>query len=271
MTFDMNRAWREAAEMVTANREVLLIVAGIFFFLPGLAAALLVPSMQPPAHLEESEALAFMTRFYSDNALWIILMAVVQTVGILTLLALLRDQAKPTVGDALKAGLVGIVPYLVAQILFALGLVMTVGLLIAVTVTTGLAPLMAIAGIAAFILTIYAFIKISLVPAVIAIEHVTNPVTVLTRSWLLTKGNSFRLLLFYALLVIVFLVLAAVIGAISGLLLALAGDGNASKIGEAVFSGLLGAVVTVYFVAILAAIHRQLAGPSAEAIGRTFE
>ncbi|OCC25363.1 hypothetical protein MB02_01460 [Croceicoccus estronivorus] len=271
MKFDMNRAWRDASEMVIANREVLLIVAGLFFFLPGLAAVLLIPSMQPPAEIKESEAIAFMTQFYTDNALWIILLAVVQTVGVLTLLGLLRGHAKPTVGDALKAGIVGILPYLGAQILFSLGVAAILGLLIGVAMATGLKLLIAVAAIATFILLVYALIKISLVPAVIAIERVTNPVTVLLRSWSLTKGNSFRLLLFYALLLIVFIVITAVIGAISGLLLALVGTGAASTIGEAIVSGLLGAIVTVYFVAILASIHRQLAGPSAEMIGRTFE
>ena len=34
MKFDMSEAWRDAVAMMTANREVLLIVAGIFFLLP---------------------------------------------------------------------------------------------------------------------------------------------------------------------------------------------------------------------------------------------
>ena len=271
MTFDMNRAWREANEMVIGNREVLLIVAGLFFFLPGLATVLLVPSMQPPAELQESEAFSYLLQFYSDNALWIVVMAVLQTVGVLTLLALLRDQAKPTVGEALKTGAIGILPYLGAQIIFALGMTVVIGILVGIAAATGVKTLIAVAAILMFPVLIYAIIKISLVPAVIAIEHEINPITVLVRSWSLTKGNSFRLLLFYALLLIAFIVLMMVVGAVSGLLLAIAGGSTVTQVGEGIVSGLIGAVMTVYFVAILAAIHRQLAGPSTEAISRTFE
>ena len=271
MTFDMNRAWRDANEMVIGNREVLLIVAGLFFFLPGLATVLLVPSMQPPAELQESEAFSYLVQFYSDNALWIIVMAVLQTIGVLTLLALLRDQAKPTVGEALKTGAIGILPYLGAQILFGFGLALTIGLVLGVAIATGVKLLIAVAIILMIPVLVYTMVKISLVPAVIAIEHEMNPVTVLTRSWSLTKGNSFRLLLFYALLLIAFIVVMMVIGAVSGLLLAVAAGNTVTQVGEGIVSGLIGAVMTVYFVAILAAIHRQLAGPSTEAISRTFE
>ena len=38
MKFDMNAAWREATGMIAANREVLMIVAGVFFLLPSLAS-----------------------------------------------------------------------------------------------------------------------------------------------------------------------------------------------------------------------------------------
>ena len=37
MNFSMSEAWREATAMISANREVLLIVSGIFFFIPSLA------------------------------------------------------------------------------------------------------------------------------------------------------------------------------------------------------------------------------------------
>ena len=271
MKFDMNRAWREAAEMVTANREVLLIVAGLFFFLPGLAFALFVPAPEPASGMSPEAAMNLMTKFYTDNALWFVLMAVIQTLGILTVLALLRDQAKPTVGEALSRAATGILPYLATQILVALAVAVMLSVLIGAAAVTGVGALIAIVVIAALVIMFYVMIKISLVPAVIAIERQNNPVAILKRSWSLTKGNSFRLLLFFALLFLVLGIGALVIGGVLGMLLALLGDGTASHIGQAAISGLIGAVATAYFVALLAAIHRQLAGPSAEAISQTFE
>lgn len=270
MIFDMNRAWREATEMVNANREVMLIVAGLFFFLPGLAFSLFVPAPQPTAEMTPEQAMALVSGFYSDNALWLILMAILQTVGMLTLLVLLRDQAKPTVGDALKRAATGILPYLASLFLVALGLVLVLGLVVGLASATGVVALVVIALIAAGVVMVYAMVKVSLCPAIIAIERSNNPITVLTRSWALTKGNSFRLFLFYALLIVAIGVAALVVGGILGIVFAALG-GTVQHIGQALVSGLIGSVATVYFVGLLASIHRQLAGPSAEAITRTFE
>ena len=271
MKFDMNRAWREAAEMVTANREVLLIVAGLFFFLPGMAFALFVPTPAPAPNLPPEAAMQLVVKFYTDNAAWFIVMAIIQTIGILTLLALLRDHAKPTVGEALRRGLSGLLPYLASQILVAFAVAIVLSLVIAIVSTTGIAALMGIFLLIGLVAMIYIMIKISLVPAVIAIERQSNPIAVLKRSWELTKGNSVRLALFFSLLMLVFGIIALVIGGILGILVALLGEGTSGQIGQAVISGLIGTVATAFFVAILASIHRQLAGPSSETITQTFE
>ena len=46
MKFDSNRAWREASAAASANREVLVAVAGVFFLLPGLASVLFLSDFQ---------------------------------------------------------------------------------------------------------------------------------------------------------------------------------------------------------------------------------
>ena len=56
---------------------------------------------------------------------------------------------------------------------------------------------------------------------------------------------------------------------IGGLILALAGAETA-LIGQAVVSGLINAVFYVIFLGVLAAIYRQLAGPSNDAVRDTF-
>ena len=68
------------------------------------------------------------------------------------------------------------------------------------------------------------------------------------------------------------LVILMVIGMVSMGLVALIADQN--KLAEMI-GGLIGAVIgaaaSVLFTAVLAAIHRQLAGPSAGAIEATFD
>ena len=38
---DTNAAWKEASAIVSANREVLLALAGVFFMLPSLALSVI--------------------------------------------------------------------------------------------------------------------------------------------------------------------------------------------------------------------------------------
>ena len=127
-----------------------------------------------------------------------------------------------------------------------------------------------IAGLLAFVAAVYIGVKLSLTGPVIAIDKVFNPVTALTRSWGLTKGNSVRLFLFYLLLAIVYLVISTIVGAIIGALTFALGTSAALTV-SGVVSGILSAIVTVVFIAVIAAVHRQLSGPSAEAVSATFE
>ena len=104
----------------------------------------------------------------------------------------------------------------------------------------------------------------------IAIERETNPLTALGRSWRLTKGNSVRLFFFMVLLLIAIVVIGGVVSMVVGLVFALFGA-TAALIGQAIVSGLLNAIWVVLFLAVLAAIHHQLAGPSTETVRETFE
>ena len=270
MKFDMSEAWREAMAMMTANREVLLIVAGIFFLVPGLALSLSIGGLQEAMIADPANAQARLVELYAGWWWLLVLYLAAQIVGYLTLLALLRDSSRPTVGEALKIGVVGLLPALGAAIVLIIGLSLTLGLLMVGAIASGSSALAVIAGILAFIVYVYVWIKVSLSGPVIAIDKEMNPVTVLTRSWRLTKGNSFRLFLFYLLLVIVYIVVATVFGAVIGALTLALGPSTALTV-NGVVSGFLGAVVSVVFVAVVAAVHRQLSGPSAAAVSQTFE
>ena len=143
-------------------------------------------------------------------------------------------------------------------------------LVVAPLAALGVGALAAIAMLVALVGAIYAMVKVSLSAPVIAIEKVFNPIAVLARSWRLTKGNSLRIFGFFVLIMIVYFVLSMVVGMVIMGVLTLLGD-SLGVIVNGVLSGLLGAFATVVFVAVLAAIHRQLAGPSAAAVSETFE
>lgn len=270
MKFDMSEAWREAVAMMTANREVLLVVAGIFFLLPSVVLAL---SMGNLDEVMMSDPEAAQAQIYALYAQWwwlLALVLLVQAVGFLALLALLRDSSRPTVAEALKTGLVGLLPAFGAYIVMTVGLGLMVGALFGVAGVIGNAAIAALIALLVVVLVIYVFVKLSLSGPVIAIDRVFNPVKVLTRSWQLTKGNSFRLFLFYMLLSIVYVIVTLLLVPIVGAATLAFGQDTALLI-SGIVSGLISAGVTVVFVAIIAAVHRQLSGPSPAAVSETFE
>lgn len=278
MRFESNRAWQDAIASVSANRDVLYPVAGVFFLLPTLVQAFFFADAQAQimASLGDADAMqAAMTEGTTWFFVFSLLAGIVQLVGYLALLALLTDRRRPTVAQALVTGIKSLPTLIAAALIFFSGYTF-VGLLIGVLArglasATGSAALGGILVIALLVGMIYVMVKLSLTLPVVIMERVLNPLSALLRSWHLTKGNSVRLAFFYLLLFIAYLALAVVFSMIVMGLMALFGGGNLALIGGALVSGIVGAVASVLFAAILASIHRQLAGLSPEAESATFE
>jgi hypothetical protein len=275
MKFDMGAAWNEAVRLISANRQVIAIIAGVFFFLPYLAFMLLFMNQMTAleaaqtANPDPRAAGEAMMNFYS-SVWWVIaVMWVVQGIGMLGLLTLLTDRSRPTVGNALASGVKLILTYVGAQLLLSvlLGLLMLIPIAVGTAVSV---PAGVLLGIVAVVALLYLFTKFVLAPAVIAIEQEMNPIAALGRSWRLTKGNSVRVFLFLFLLIIAVMVVGGVVSMVVGLLFAL-GGAETALIGQAVVSGLVNAVFYVIFLGVLAATYRQLAGTSAETVRETFE
>jgi hypothetical protein len=275
--FSMSEAWRDATAMMSANREVLLIVAGLFFFLPSLILNFTMGDAQGLAMTNADNPGPVLATVYEQWWWLMILMGIVSLTGSLALLALLRDNHRPTVGEAIRAGLIALLPALGAYLIVFIG-----AMLIFFATFAILGPLLGVdtaqptpeqllqIGSIAFLIMIYPAVKLSLSIPVIAVDKVSNPFKILARSWRLTKGNSLRLLLFYALLFIVYIVITIVVGMILAVLSLAASEGVALIL-NALLSGALSAVVSVVIVAVIAAAHRQLAGPSSQAVATTFE
>ena len=83
----------------------------------------------------------------------------------------------------------------------------------------------------------------------------------------MTGPVQWRLLGFYALFFIAYFVIAMVLFMVIGLIAAAAG--SPAILGF--LNGLSGAIVAIVFSGLLAAIYRQLAGTSPEAVGQTFD
>ena len=274
MKLDMNRAWTEALSLIQANIGVVATVAGVFFFLPYLAFALLMPEMAnfavEPNSDDPTAAFDQVMALYADIWWIMLLLIVAQTVGTLALLALLRADNRPTGGQAITVGAIGFLTSIAATIILYIGVGVIGGVLMGVAIASKITALAVILGLLLFVAFIYLMVKFSLLAPVIAIDKVYNPLTALLRSWRLTKGNSVRLFFFYLLLFIALVVVSGVIGMIVMLVFGLMGD-EVMLIGSGLINSAVNAVVIVLMLGVLAAVHRQLAGPSAESMGETFE
>ena len=271
MTFDSNTAWKDGTAAVAANREVLFTLAGVFYFLPSLAFALLYPQPTPPPGMASEAMGNFLLEYYRGALPMLLPATILQAVATLAILTLFTDRTQPTVGEAIKEGAIGLIPFVLAQLLLGLAFGLGGGLLIVLAAATGVAALAVVAVLGLIGVAIYAYVRTSLLSPVIAVERVRSPIAALKRSWLLTQGNAGRLLLFFVLLGIAYLLVLMIVMGLIGVVLALVIGGRTAEVIAAVVSSGLTAVATLYFVAVIASIHRQLAGPSGETVAATFE
>lgn len=283
MRFDSNRAWTEAVASVSAHRAVIWPVAGVFFLLPGLLWVWFFSDIQQEmmaAMGNPATARGAMRGMFVQIMPYMLVLMVIQAVGNMSLMGLFTDRSRPTVGQVI-INAVRSLPTVVgaalliflAYMVIGLVAVLIIGVIIAVTKVKAIAVVLAIAAMVALF---WALTRLSLLLPVIVIDRVGNPVTALTRAWGLTKGSAGSLFLFYFLLLVAYLVIAMVVQMALGLLLGMGvmGAGRAMSGGPLIalgmVSGIIGTAAAVMLNAVLAAVHRQLAGPSADAYSDTF-
>jgi hypothetical protein len=276
---DMGKAWTQATGLIGTNRDTIGAIAGLFFFLPSLALALFAPELvnpQPAApagadpQVAMQAALDQMSKAYTDNWALFLVLSIVQFVGSMSLLALLTDRGRPTVGEAMGIGIRSIPTYLAAQILSALAVGLAVGIPLGIVAAAGSPIAAVLVGFALVLVGAYLFVKFSLIAPVIAIDGVRNPITALRQSWRLTKGNSFRIVAFVLLLFFTIGIIAALVSGILGLVFSALGS-QIADIGNGLVSAAVNTFIGVIFLVVIAAVHRQLSGQTPEGLAQTFE
>jgi hypothetical protein len=268
----MNRAWNEALRLLGVAKEVVLVVAGVFFFLPYFAFMLMAPNPLADAgpKTDAHEMVERIGQFYGQ-VWWILLIIVIlQAIGMLGLLALLTDRRRPTVGQALRTGGVKMLPYIAAYLIWGFALGTAVAVLGSIAALLGLGTMGALIVLVAFVAWVVLFVRFSLVAPILVKEGVANPLTALSRSWTLTRGNGWRLFAFFALLVIAYVVVMIVLSIVLGTVFGLFGK-PVAQFGDALVVSLLNCGWGVLMMAALAAVHHQLAGFSPASLSETFE
>ena len=268
----INRAWNETAAFLGREARLVLPIALLLVFLPGIASALLIP----PEGVAPTIAQAVI-------GLLLALVTLVTTLiaGIAISHLALRPGA--SVGEALQTGGRRFGPLFGASVLIAIPLVFVFFILIMIAaplfliggqtispaaMITTLAPVVVLVALA--MLAIWA--KLLLMTPVAAAERV-NPIEIIRRSWTLTRGHYWKL---FGTFLLVLLVSGLVVGAITnvfGSLIALTlgqpAWGNLSYTVISLLQALLQTVVTTITIVLVARIYAQLSGKDG-AVGEVF-
>ena len=257
--FDSNRAWLDASGIVSANRDTLIALAGVFVVLPAFALAVLNPPPEPPKGADMNAVLELLGAYFRQAWPGYLLVGLINTIGTMAMLALFGHASRPTVGQAIKQGLITAPVAILVQIIqgfLITGAIMLPATLLGLSGSQGIAALGILIGIG---LAIYLAVRLCLSNAVIAIDGLRNPIAALQRSLLLTKANAGRLLIFFVLLVLAFVISVQLLQIVIGLLAEMLAGGEAAVMISALTGAILSAAMTVYLLAATAASHRQLA------------
>lgn len=263
MRFDSNEAWKAATAAVAANRDMLLAITGVFILLPAFAIMVFAPEPAMPAKGTPQDVLAAYGGYFEQVWPWMLAMTVLHLIGTLAMIALITDPHRPTVREAIRIGLSRTATAAAAMMILFFVLSFLAGLplnLAALAGSTGVS----VAGLAAGLALLFYGIARSLpVLPVVVVERVANPVAALRRAVALSRGQGGRLLAFYALIFVAFLLVRQLFLGGLTIVLDLALGSAGAQLVIALAASTIDATMSVYLAAILAAIHRQLAGAAA--------
>lgn len=279
MQFDMTKTWDRAVQLLSSNFQILAIIAGVFLLLPSIILYIAVPEL---ANMEammdpDGDPEKMMAQFGAmagSFAGWGLLSTVASFVGYSAMVALMGENGI-TVGEAIMRGLKSIPTLIGVMLLFFLAYILAafvifipVGIL--TVISESLAAIMSfVAVIGILVMVVYLMARFSVTMPVIMLEQNYNPVTAMIRSWRLTAPRHWALMGFWFLLMIVYMVIAVLVGGAVAALAALASGSTAGLI-TGVLGGILGAGVAMLISAIAVAIYQQVAGSTPEAVSETF-
>ena len=268
MKFDGNLAWKQASATVTANRELLLALAGVFFFLPSFALIMLFKQPQIAPGATPEQMMPVLREFISTMAPWFVIGSVIQALGQLTLAELLGRGGQSTVGQALRQGVSGLLAYVAVQIMTGF---MAMSVLVLASAIVGLvSPVLGL--MVGLYLVVQVYARFVTASVVVALERQRNPFAALVRSVALSRGNGFRIGNFLFLLAVAIFALFAALSIVAGIIAALTiGEGRTAEIVTGFISSAASAAAMTYFVAIIVAIYRQLMGEAPANIAEPFE
>ena len=248
MKFSISAVWDDTVRMLRTNASLLLAIAGVFLFLPAVLSSYLAP---PPTGGNEGVTPAMMMGYYADNALALLLVQLVGFIGNLALLILCLDGGRPTVGGAIRGAVVLLPAYFLASLLS--GAIVGLGLIL-------------------FVLTgLYLLGRLAVTGPIVVAERVRNPLTVIKRSFAITKGRGWAIASLILIVLVTYLVVnlavVTVFGSIFLLLDRAAGAGGVGALLLLILQSVAGAAFQTVLIVLLASLYRRLVAPEPQTSG----
>lgn len=234
--FDMGAAWDDAMTLVRAHVPLTGVLAGFFFFLPGMVMALLGPTpLAPPGNVTPDQLSAMVMADLRQQLPWLLAITMASSLGSVAILRLWLARAGTSVGEAL-AFTVAAIPTMIAMFLVQ-------------SILFGIAFLLLI------VPAIYLLGRFAAAYPLLADRNLKNPFAALAGSWQLTSGNGWRVAFFVFLFLLVLIIISLIVQGVTGILGVRGSFGY--LIGSAVNSA-VSAGFGLLNTAVIASVYRQL-------------
>lgn len=252
----LSRAWEETTAVLARDGRLFVAVGLALFVLPGLIVGVTMPQVR--------------TGELPAPGLWLALAFIAILVWLVGQLAVIWLALRPqvAVGEAIVHGARRLVPYVLAVLIWLLPILVVGSVLSAILrLNAGHPPL--IVALALIALTLFgAFLAVRLVlSSAVASAEAGGPLVILRRSWDLSRGNWWRLLVFVLLFWIGALCLVWAVGSVAGVLVRMIfADVGPLSVGGLlieIVGQLLSSVLSIVFFVMLARLYVQRTGPDA--------
>ncbi len=222
--------------MARGQWEILLVVAGVLIFLPDFVQSMFLPF--PEIKTIDAATIAILNGWFAANFVPLLIAAIAMRLGEATLLVLLLDPTRPTVGQAIA---------IAARLLPAFFLL---NLLVTFAVATGFV-LLIVPGI-------YLIGRLLLAaPAMLATRR-ASPIAALETSLAMTRGRGFSIAVLVLLIAIVLAILISAVGSVLTVTLSLLLSEGPLAAMTALVTAAMSAAATLVMTILSAAVFRRL-------------
>ena len=252
----ISRAWDETREVLRRDGSLIATLALALMVLPGTISNMVQPRV-PAGQMAEP-------------GWWTLVQLLALLIGVVGQLAIVQIALgrRQSVGEAIAHGARRAPAFLGATILWILPLALLVIPFAQRIEANRATPDPTSALIMVAVLLVFLFLAVRLILTTpVAGSEAAGPITILRRSWGLTRGRWWRLfgflLLFFVAALIVITAVTSVVGVIVGLADGPPAPWSIGALVLALTSQLLSAALTVLLVLLLTRLYAQLTGPAA--------